>query len=145
MTVLCWPEKRTGVAGLNGGPVFTAPEGIDFGITNVAISTGGIVDFGDPFPSEPAWHRPALVVGPIPEFGTQLPFVIVCPLTTTHRGLPVHVEVEPDATNGLGDLSYVQCELVRSVGRGRLVHRLGSVGAEVSFAVHDVLALLLGH
>lgn len=104
-----------------------------------------IVDFGEPFPAESAHHRPALVVGPAPEFGTQLPFVIVCPLTSTHRDLPVHVEIEPDATNGLDAVSFVQCELLRSVGRRRLVHRVGSVTAAQSFAVHDVVAILLGH
>ncbi len=104
-----------------------------------------IVDFGEPCPSEPAWHRPALIVGPAPEFGTELPFVIVCPLTTTFRDLPTHVEIEPERGSGLDDVSYVQCELVRSVGRGRLVHRTGTLDAERSFVVHDVLKMLLGH
>ncbi|HET8930319.1 MAG TPA: type II toxin-antitoxin system PemK/MazF family toxin, partial [Acidimicrobiales bacterium] len=62
-----------------------------------------------------------------------------------HRDLPVHVEIEPDAANGLDRLSFVQCELIRSVGRRRLVHRLGSVAADKSFAVHDVIAMILGH
>ena len=53
-----------------------------------------LVDFGTPFPGEPASHRPALVVGPPETFGPSFPFVIVTPLTTTHRGLSLHVEVE---------------------------------------------------
>lgn len=104
-----------------------------------------LVDFGEPYPAEPAHHRPALVVGPAPEFGTALPFVMVCPLTTTFRDLPVHVPVEPDATNGLDSAGYVQCELIRSISRRRLVHRLGTVAPDRSFEVHRVLAVLLGH
>jgi mRNA interferase MazF len=104
-----------------------------------------VVDFGPPFPAEPARHRPALIVGPTLEFGADLPFAIVCPLTTSRRDLPVHVEIEPNRGNGLDEVSYVQCELIRSVSRSRLIHRLGSIEPNQTFVVHDVLAILLGH
>lgn len=104
-----------------------------------------LVDFGRPFPGEPALHRPALVVGPPDHFGPNLPFVLVCPLTTVRRGLSLHVEVEPGATTGLHDVSYVQCELLRSVSTRRLVHQLGVVPPNVSAAVAWVLRALLDH
>ena len=104
-----------------------------------------LVDFGEPFPAEPARHRPALVFGPPDTFGSDFPFVIVCPLTTTHRGLALHVEVEPTAATGLDDTSYVQCELLRSVNRRRLVHRLGAVDRVTSSRVADVVKTLLDH
>jgi mRNA interferase MazF len=104
-----------------------------------------LVDFGEPFPGEPAHHRPALVLGPPDTFGAAIPFVIVCPLTTTRRGLALHVEVEPGDATGLDALSYVQCELIRSVNCGRLVHRLGAIDATTARAVDDVIRILLGH
>lgn len=104
-----------------------------------------LVDFGDPFPGEPAFHRPALVVGPVAAFGPGMPFVIVCPLTTTRRALSLHVEVEPTAGTGLDETSYVQCELIRSVNRRRLVHRLGAIGADAGRRTTDVIRTLLGH
>jgi len=104
-----------------------------------------IVDFGDPSPGEPAFHRPALVLGPADVFGPNLPFVLVAPLTTTRRGLSLHVEVEPSAGTGLDQSSYVQCEQLRSVNRRRLVHRLGTVDHEAGRQVHDVVKVLLGH
>lgn len=104
-----------------------------------------IVDFGDPFPGEPAHHRPALVIGPPDTFGADFPFVIVCPLTTTRRGLSLHVEVDASDATGLDHQSHVQCELVRSISRRRLVHRLGVVDTETSSHVERVLRTLLGH
>ena len=104
-----------------------------------------LVDFASPYPAEPAHHRPALIVGPPEVFGEALPFVIVLPLTTTRRGLSFHIEVEPTPETGLAETSYVQCELVRSVNRNRLVHRLGMIDVEGSRRVTDVLRMLFGH
>jgi mRNA interferase MazF len=104
-----------------------------------------LVDFGEPYPGEPAHHRPALVLGPHDAFGADFPFTIVSPLTTRHRGLSLHVEVEATPGTGLDEVSYVQCELVRSVSRRRLVHRLGAVDLATSRHVADVVRTLLGY
>jgi mRNA interferase MazF len=101
------------------------------------------VDFGEPYPGEPAWHRPALVLGPPEAFGPRFPFVIVVPLTTARRGLSLHVEVESSPSTGLDEVSYVQCELIQSVNRKRLVHRLGTVDSTTSEQVAGVVATLL--
>jgi mRNA interferase MazF len=104
-----------------------------------------LVDFGSPYPGEPAALRPALVVGPPEAFGSGFPFVVVVPLTTARRGLSLHVEVEASAATGLDRSSYAQCELIRSISRSRLVHRLGAVDAETSHRVTAVVRVLLGH
>lgn len=85
------------------------------------------------------------MVGPPNSFGADFPFVIVCPLTTTRRGLSIHIEVEPSEATGLTDASYVQCELIRSVNRRRLIHRVGAIDVATSRDVTDVLRTLLGH
>ena len=104
-----------------------------------------LVDFGDPFPGEPAQHRPALVIGPPDTFGADFPFVILCPLTTTRRGLSLHVEIDGSDITGLDSTSYVQCELVRSVNRRRLVRQLGAIDLATSEQVTQVLRTLLNH
>lgn len=104
-----------------------------------------LVDFGDPFPGEPAHHRPAVILGPPETFGPDFPFSIVSPMTTTRRGLPLHVEVEANEATGLDEDSYVQCELVRSINRKRLVHQLGVLDLVASQRVHDITRILLGH
>ena len=104
-----------------------------------------LVDFGNPYPGEPAAHRPALILGPPDTFGPGFPFVIVVPLTTARRGLSLHIEVEPSADTGLDTTSYIQCELIRSINRDRLVHPLGAVGSNVSDQVSAVIKTLLNH
>jgi len=104
-----------------------------------------LTDFGEPYPGEPSMHRPALVVGPSDTFGPGLPFVIVLPLTTTHRALSLHVEVEASADTGLDETCYVQCELIRSVNHKRLVHRLGVIDTEVSSRVSTIVKTLLNY
>jgi mRNA interferase MazF len=104
-----------------------------------------LVDFGTPYPGEPASFRPALVLGPPDTFGPGFPFVLVAPLTTTRRGLSLHVELDPSLANGLDDTSYVQCELLRSISRKRLVHRLGAVDLADSQRVAVVIKTLLNY
>ena len=104
-----------------------------------------LVDFGDSHPGEPAGLRPALVLGPPETFGSDFPFVIVVPLTTTRRGLSLHVEIKPEGETGLDATSHVQCELIRSINRRRLVHRLGQIDADASHQVASVVKTLLNH
>lgn len=104
-----------------------------------------LVDFGKPYPGEPAARRPAMVLGPPEWFGRDFPFVIVAPLTTTHRGLSLHVEVPASVQTGLSHDSYVQCELLRAVSTRRLLHRLGAVGPDTSSQVCEIVKTLLNH
>lgn len=104
-----------------------------------------LADFGDPYPGEPSAYRPALVLGPPQTFGPDFPYRLVAPLTTRRRGLSLHIEVEANQATGLDETSYVQCELIRSVNRRRLRHRLGSVDMGVSAQVADVVKTLLNY
>ncbi|MDH3500016.1 MAG: type II toxin-antitoxin system PemK/MazF family toxin [Acidimicrobiia bacterium] len=104
-----------------------------------------LVDFAEPYPGEPAAYRPALILGPPDTFGPEFPFVIVCPLTTRWRGLSLHVEVEASPETGLDAISYIQCELIRSINRNRLVHGLGAVRSDVSSRVAAVITTLLNY
>ena len=102
-----------------------------------------LVDFGEPHPAEPSKHRPGLVLGPPSSFGNSFPFVFVAPATTTHHGLSLHVEVEASPETGLDEVSYIQCEMLRSVNGHQLVHRLGAVNPEVHDRVSAVVRTLL--
>ena len=89
--------------------------------------------------------RPVLVVGPPDTFGPGFPFVIVLPLTTTHRNLSLHVEVEATIDTGLDETCYVQCELIRSVNHNRLLHRLGAIDTSISSHVSTIVRTLLNY
>lgn len=102
-----------------------------------------LVDFGVPFETEPGHRRPALVVGPPQRFGPEFPYRLVVPLTTTGRGLDLHVEIEASPLTGIDRTSYAQCESLRSVSRRRLVHPIGRVSAAVAATIRRVLIELL--
>lgn len=104
-----------------------------------------LVDFGRPHPREPASRRPALVLGPPDTFGAGFPLVILAPLTTTHRRLSLHVEVQADTATGLRETSYVQCELIRSVSTRRLLHKIGTIDTNTSLQVDTIVRTLLNH
>ncbi len=105
-----------------------------------------LIDFGDPFPAEPASMRPAVVVGPDPAWGQSLPNVVVIPLTTTRRGLiGLHVEIEPDERNALDETSYAQCEQLRSVNERRLLRHLGEIDSGVSMSIERTIRDILGY
>ncbi len=110
-----------------------------------------LIDFGERHPVKTGSIRPALVIGPSPIFSqpdqsdVEFPFIIVVPLTTTHRGLPFHVELEATNLNGLSETSFVQCELIRSVNRSRLIHRLGTLEPDLCRQVATVIKTLLNY
>jgi mRNA interferase MazF len=101
-----------------------------------------LVDFGDPVGTEQAGRRPAVVVSADRLNESRAGVVIVVPCTTTRRGLPTHVEIEPDRS-GLDAVSYAKCEDVKSVSDHRLINRLGAVDDEALFAIAKALRFLL--
>jgi mRNA interferase MazF len=101
-----------------------------------------LVDFGEPVGREQSGRRPAVVVSADPLNDSRAGVVIVVPTTTTHRGLPSHVEIEPDSS-GLEDPSYAKCEVVKSISEQRLIARLGSVTDAVAFDIGRALRFLL--
>ena len=101
-----------------------------------------LFDFGEPFPGEPANRRPAVIVGPSRLFGDGLPFVIAVPVTTTRRQLSFHVELESAATTGLDDVSYAQCELIRSISTRRLTRLIGRVSVQTAREIETIVKRL---
>jgi mRNA interferase MazF len=101
-----------------------------------------LVDFGHPVGHEQAGRRPAVVVSADALNDTRAGVVIVVPTTTTPRGLPSHVEIEPNRS-GLDDVCYAKCEDVKSVSDQRLIARLGTVDEEFVFRIGRTLRFLL--
>ena len=101
-----------------------------------------LIDFGDPIGREQAGRRPAVVVSADPLNESQGGVAIVVPCTTTHRGLPSHIEIDP-GSSGLDDVSYAKCEDVKSISEQRLIARLGVVNPENQFEITRALRFLL--
>ena len=103
-----------------------------------------LVDFGArPEDPEQAFRRPALIVSDDQLHHPSLRLVVVVPGTRTRRGLPLHVVVEPDDDNGLGEPTALQVEQVRAISTVRLTERLGRLGAEPRHTVDEILRNVL--
>jgi mRNA interferase MazF len=101
-----------------------------------------LVEFGDPVGHEQAGKRPAVVISADPLNDSPAGVVVVVPITTTYRGLPKHVEIDPDSS-GLDEISYAKCEDIKSISERRLIRRLGAIEDEVTYKIARVLRLLL--
>jgi mRNA interferase MazF len=101
-----------------------------------------LVDFGEPVGREQSGRRPAVVVSADPLNDSRAGVTIVVPLTTAHRGLPSHIEIDKSGSE-LDEVSYAKCEDVKSISEQRLVARLGAVDEQVMFQIARALRFLL--
>jgi mRNA interferase MazF len=101
-----------------------------------------LVDLNPTRGHEQGGRRPGLVVSV--DLFNQGPagLVIVIPITTKEKGIPLHVEIKAPE-GGLTKRSFIKCEDIRSVSRERLVQRLGQVTRSTLDAVEDRLRILL--
>ena len=91
---------------------------------------------------EQAGTRPALVIS-VDHFN-QGPagLVIVLPITSRRKNIPLHVEISPPE-GGVDRKSYIKCEDIRSISKERLQRCLGRVTGETLREVEDRLRILL--
>lgn len=102
-----------------------------------------LVNLGNNPGLEQGKRRPALVIS-VDRFNHAAAWLIVIvPVTTTFRGIPMHIEVNP-LESGLEYHSCIQCDQPRCIPRVRFVHRLGVIAEEKMERVADRLSILLG-
>ena len=102
-----------------------------------------MVDLNPTRGHEQAGKRPALVVSVDLFNEGPAGLVVVLPITTKFKGVPLHVELAPPE-GGVKERSFVKCEDVRSVSKERLSVSWGMVSPRTMDAVEDRLRLLLG-
>ena len=102
-----------------------------------------LVDFGEPIGREQSGRRPALIVSSDALNDRPAGVVIAVPLTTRHRDLPSHIEIDPGEQSGLDEISYAKCEDVKSISEHRLLSRLGRADDRAMFEIARALRFLL--
>src|SRR5215207_4379089 len=91
----------------------------------------------DAAPSDDAKNtRPAVVVSP-DELNRNVDHVIIAPIASTNAKYPTHVAVE-----FLNSERYVILDQLRAVDKGRLVKKIGEIGASAQEVVLDRLGEL---
>ena len=101
-----------------------------------------LVEFGEPVGREQSGRRPAVVVSADALNDGPAGVIMVVPCTTTRRGIPSHIEIEP-RDSGLDVVSYAKCEDLKSISEQRLITRVGQVGPDLTFEIGRVLRFLL--
>jgi mRNA interferase MazF len=91
---------------------------------------------------EQAGMRPALVVSADPFNHGPAGLLIVLPMTTRHKGIPLHVEISPPE-GGVKKTSYIMCDQIRTISTSRLVERWGRVSRETFGRALDGVRIVL--
>jgi mRNA interferase MazF len=92
---------------------------------------------------EQGGRRPGLVVSV--DFFNHSPadIMIMLPITSREKNVISHVEVLPPE-GGLRQRSFIKCEDIRSLARGRLTRKMGRLTLSTMNLVEDRLKILLG-
>jgi mRNA interferase MazF len=92
---------------------------------------------------EQTGRRPVLVLSV--DFFNAGPadLIVVLPLTSTQRDIPLHVKIDK-GDGGIRKESVILCEAIRSISKDRLISRWGTLSREAVAEVEDRLRILLG-
>lgn len=112
---------------------------------NVKPARGEIwlVDLNPTRGHEQAGKRPALVISVDLFNAGPAGLVVVLPITTKDKKIPLHVRINPPE-GGVRETSFIKCEDIRSVSTERLLARLGEVSQDTISEVEDKVKILLG-
>ncbi len=91
---------------------------------------------------EQTGRRPAIVVSTDRFNHGPAGLVVVVPITSVEKRIPLHVEVAPPE-GGLRRRSFIKPEDLRSISTERLERRLGTVSSATMEAVETRLRVLL--
>lgn len=101
-----------------------------------------VVDLNPVRGHEQSGKRPGLVLSVDLFNHGPAGLVVVLPLTTRVRNIPLHVELNPPE-GGVKARSFIKCEDIRSVTTERLSRRLGSTSPATMRRVEDRIRILL--
>ena len=102
-----------------------------------------LVDLNPARGHEQSGRRPALVISVDLFNSGPAELVVVLPITTKDKKIPLHVKINPPE-GGVKETSFVKCEDIRSVSTERLLARLGEVSRDTLLEVEDRVRILLG-
>src|SRR5262249_12876295 len=102
-----------------------------------------LADLDPTFGHEQGGRRPVLVISVDPFNAGLSGLVVVLPITSRVRSLPLHVPVTPPE-GGLRLPSAILCDAIRSIDQKRLIDCWGTVIATTVDTVEDRLRRLLG-
>ncbi len=109
------------------------------------LTSGDVVDLdlGVPEGPEAGFLHPAVVATAQRILDAGPSVIYVVPLTTTIRSFHSEIVIEPDAANGLREISAAQCQHLRAVSPSRVASTRGNVGPALLSQVRETIAVIL--
>lgn len=102
-----------------------------------------LVDLNPTRGHEQSGVRPAVIIS-VDEFNScPADLVIVVPITSKNKNIPMHVEIQPEH-NGLAKTSFAKPEDIRSISKERLVKKIGQLPKEKLKEMEEKIRILLG-
>ncbi len=101
-----------------------------------------LADLNPTLGREQRGRRPVLVVSVDLFNSGPADLIVVLPLTSTLRDIPLHVRID-EGDGGTTSESVVMCEAVRSVSKERLISKWGMLSRAAMAEVEDRLRVLL--
>jgi mRNA interferase MazF len=92
---------------------------------------------------EQAGTRPVVVISTDEFNGLPPRLVVAVPITSKHRGVPLHVAMQPPE-GGLSIPSWVKCEDLRALSHERFLKRFGLASFSTLEAIESRLRRVLG-
>jgi mRNA interferase MazF len=91
---------------------------------------------------EQSGRRPVLVLSDDTFNSGPADLIVVLPITSTVRDIPLHVVVEK-GEGGVRNRSAILCEAIRSISTERLLSRWGALSSDMIAEVEDRVRILL--
>jgi mRNA interferase MazF len=111
-------------------------------MTNPARGEIWLADLNPVRGHEQGGRRPVIIISSDIYNSGPAGLVVALPLTGTHRGIPLHIQIKPPE-GGIKSVSAILCDAVRSISKDRLVKKWGTVSASVIKDIDDRMRILL--
>jgi mRNA interferase MazF len=92
---------------------------------------------------EQSGRRPVLLLSVDAFNAGPADLVIVLPLTSTQRAIPLHVKISK-GDGGVRNNSAILCEAIRPISKERLISKWGTLSSRATAEVEDRIRILLG-
>ena len=87
--------------------------------------------------------RPCLIISVDSFNNGPAKLLIIAPLTSKDRSIPLHVEISPPE-GGVKNTSYILCDQIRTISSDRLKNRWGQISNNTMLKVEKRIQQLLG-
>ncbi|MFP4402428.1 MAG: type II toxin-antitoxin system PemK/MazF family toxin [Candidatus Nanoarchaeia archaeon] len=103
-----------------------------------------LIDWNPSRGSEQSGLRPSVIIQN--DYGNsndKFPNTIITTISTKGRNIPFHIQLTPNNSNRLTQVSFIKTEQILTISKERLIKKLGTITSEELKAVNEGIKILL--